>query len=213
MDVKICGLSSDETVQAALDAGADCIGFVFFEKSPRNVSELLASRLATKVRGKAKIIALCVNATDETLLSIANSVRPDVFQLHGSESPQRVINVRQLVDRPIMKALSIRDSEDLDQIADYEPVVDYFLFDAKPPKNSVLPGGNGVPFDWKLIENLDLDRPFMLSGGLNPVNVSEAVRLTRPDGVDVSSGVESSPGVKDQDQIALFIEQARQAAG
>lgn len=214
MYVKICGLSTPETITTGLASGANWIGFVFFPKSPRHVSYGKAQELVGPVRGKASIVALTVNATDEELKAIDEAINPDIWQLHGSESPDRVAEIRQKFARPVMKALAIRDKEDLDPIPAYEAVCDILLFDAKPPRDmkTELPGGNGISFDWTLIKNLKLKKPFILSGGLTPDNVAEAIKLTRPQGVDVSSGIESEPGVKDPKKITDFISAAKQAA-
>ncbi|HAT87557.1 phosphoribosylanthranilate isomerase [Cohaesibacter gelatinilyticus] len=214
MYVKICGLSTPDTIETGLASGANWIGFVFFPKSPRHVNYGEAKDLVGPVRGKASIVALTVNATDEELKAIDEAINPDIWQLHGSETPERVAEIRQKFGRPVMKALAIRDEADLAPIPDYEAVCDVLLFDAKPPKDmkTELPGGNGISFDWRLIKNLQLKKPFMLSGGLNPDNVAEAIRLTRPQGVDVSSGIESSPGVKDREKIIQFIRAAKEAA-
>lgn len=214
MYVKICGLSTPDTIETGLASGANWIGFVFFPKSPRHVSYGEAKDLVGPVRGKASIVALTVNATDEELKAIDDAINPDIWQLHGSETPERVAEIRQTFGRPVMKALAIRDEADLAPIPDYEAVCDILLFDAKPPKDmkTELPGGNGISFDWRLIKNLQLKKPFMLSGGLNPDNVAEAIRLTKPQGVDVSSGIESSPGVKDREKIIQFISAAKEAA-
>ncbi|SNY91732.1 phosphoribosylanthranilate isomerase [Cohaesibacter sp. ES.047] len=214
MYVKICGLSTPGTIEAGLQAGANWIGFVFFPKSPRHVGYGKAKELVGPVRGKASIVALTVNASDDELEAIDRSINPDIWQLHGSESPERVREIKQRYGRPVMKALTIRDREDLAAISRYEEACDIFLFDAKPPTDSKtdLPGGNGIAFDWRLIENLKLKKPFVLAGGLDPDNVSEAIRLTRPQGVDVSSGIESAPGIKDRQKIVDFVQRAKQAA-
>ena len=163
---------------------------------------------------KASIVALTVNASDDELEAIDQSINPDIWQLHGSESPDRIRKIKQRYGRPVMKALTIRDKEDLAAIPLYEDACDIFLFDAKAPKGAEteLPGGNGIAFDWRLIRNLKLKKPFVLAGGLNPDNVSEAIRLTSPQGVDVSSGIESAPGIKDRQKIFDFVQRARQTA-
>lgn len=214
MYVKICGLSTPETIEAGLASGANWIGFVFFPKSPRHVEYGKAKELVGPVRGKASIVALTVNASDEELDAIDEAINPDIWQLHGEESPQRVREIKQRYGRPVMKALAIRDKEDLDPIPAYEEVCDILLFDAKPPADmkTDLPGGNGIAFDWTLISGLSLKKPFMLSGGLDPENVAEAIRLTKPQGVDVSSGIESAPGIKDTQKISKFISAAKSAA-
>lgn len=203
--VKICGLSTEETVDAALAAGADMLGFVFFPKSPRAVSPERAAALAERARGRAEIVALTVDMDDAELAAMIAAVKPDWIQLHGGESAARVAAVRERVGLKVMKALGIRDAGDLAQIPAYAEVADRLLLDAKPPKDADRPGGNGVSFDWRLLDALDPGLSYMLSGGLDPDNVAAALALARPPGIDVSSGVESTPGVKDPDRIRAFI--------
>ncbi len=213
IEVKICGLKTQEAVAAALEAGADMVGFVFFPKSPRNVSIDEVARLAASARGRAKIVALAVDPDDGLVAAIAEGLRPDLIQLHGHESPERCAAIRAATGLPIMKAIPVADAEDLAVVPSYVPHVDRFLFDAKPPKRpDALPGGNGLAFDWRLIAGLDPGRPFMLSGGLDPENVAVAITTTGVGGVDVSSGVESSPGIKDLARIRAFVARARSAA-
>lgn len=214
MYVKICGLSTPETIEAAVRAGANWIGLVFFPKSPRHVDYGKAQDLVGPIRGKASVVALTVNASDEDLDAINAAINPDIWQLHGKESPERVLEVKARFSRPVMKALAIGDESDLDIIPAYDDTADILLLDAKPPKDSKtdLPGGNGIAFDWRLITSLDLKKPFVLAGGLDPENVAEAIRLTKPQGVDVSSGVESAPGIKDIDKITNFIFAAKNAS-
>jgi phosphoribosylanthranilate isomerase len=209
--VKICGLSTAETLDAALDAGADMVGFVFFAKSPRFVGLDRARELAGRARGRAKIVALSVDADDAALGEIVTSVAPDLMQLHGKESPERVEAIKRAFGVGAMKAIGVAEAGDLDRAADYDGVADWLLIDAKPPKGAVLPGGNGLPFDWRLARRFAPSRPWLLSGGLDPANVGEAIALTGARGVDVSSGVESAPGVKDIDKIKAFIAAARAA--
>jgi phosphoribosylanthranilate isomerase len=209
--VKICGLSEPETLAAALDAGADMVGFVFFAPSPRNVDLAKAAELAGLARGRAQIAALTVDADAKLLEAILHKVNPDWLQLHGQESPDAVAAVRQTYDVPVLKALPVAARDDLAAIAAYAPVADRILFDARAPKDATRPGGLGVPFDWHLLENLHLKTPFMLSGGLNSGNVAEAISITQPHGVDVSSGVERAPGIKDAELIRAFIRAARAA--
>ncbi|MEC8666791.1 MAG: phosphoribosylanthranilate isomerase [Pseudomonadota bacterium] len=208
--VKICGLSRPEDVAAAADAGAVYGGFVFFPKSPRNVSIDVARDLAVAAPiGLAKV-ALVVNADDALIDAITGAVPLDMLQLHGKESPERVAELRARTGLPVMKAVGIAGPEDLDQIAIYEQVADQILIDAKPPKGADLPGGNGLAFDWRLLQGRKYwTRPWMLAGGLTPDNVAEAVRLTGARQVDVSSGVESAPGVKDLDRIGDFVRAAQ----
>lgn len=212
--IKICGLSTAETLDAALDAGADYVGLVFFARSPRNVSIERASTLAARVRGRAGVVALVVDAEDATLAEIVGEVGPDVLQLHGNESPQRAAAIYRRFGCQVWKAVSVSTALDAEGALSYvaaDPAI-AILFDAKPPTGAVLPGGNGLAFDWHALETIQGRLPFMLSGGLTPANVAEAIRLTRPALVDVSSGVESAPGVKDPALIRAFIAAARSAA-
>ncbi len=191
--------------------GATHIGFIFFPKSPRNIEPADAGALADLVRGRAKIVAVTVNATNDELDEIVDLLNPDILQLHGSENPQRVLNVKAIYGLPVMKAFSIRDADDLRQIEPYEGLADRFLFDAKAPAGSDLPGGNGVSFDWSMLDALDEGVDYMLSGGLNCDNVEDAIKMTKASGIDLSSGVESAPGVKDIGKIEAFFEVARAA--
>jgi phosphoribosylanthranilate isomerase len=210
-DIKICGLKTPETVERALKRGATHIGFNFFQKSPRYVEPDIAGKLAEPVRGKAKVVAVLVDPSNDDLDEIVALLRPDMLQLHGSESPERVLTIKAMYGIPVIKALSVRTTDDLKKVEAYIGIADRFLFDAKPPKGSELPGGNGVSFDWGLLNGLDPRLSFMLSGGLDPDNVAEAIRLTRPFAVDVSSGVESGPGLKDAGKIKAFVKAARTA--
>ncbi len=207
-EVKICGLSDAITMQAALDYGADMVGLVFFAKSPRNVSLTQARTLADQARGKAKIVALVVDADDAFLHAIKSELRPDYIQAHGSETPQRISELRALTHISVIKTIKVETATDVASADAYKSIADLILFDAKAPKG-LLPGGNGLSFEWKLLA--DVKYPYMLSGGLTPDNVAEALRMTRAPVVDVSSGVESSPGVKDADLIAKFIKAAKSA--
>ena len=209
--IKICGLSTPETLEAALAAGADMVGFVFFEKSPRHIDDDLAARLGAQFSGRARKTALSVDADDARLDAIVAALAPDGLQLHGKESPERVAAVKARYGLPVLKAIGVSDAADLERAAAYRGVADWLLLDAKPPKDAAHPGGNGVTFDWTLLKHLDRTLPFMLSGGLDPANVAEAIRISTPDGVDVSSGVEDRPGVKNPDKIRAFVETARQA--
>jgi phosphoribosylanthranilate isomerase len=203
--VKICGLSTEETVDAALRAGADMIGFVFFPKSPRAVSLERAAALAERVRGRAEIVALTVDMDDAGLAAMIAAVKPDWIQLHGGESAARVAEVRARFGLKVMKALGVSGAEDVARVPAYAEVADRLLLDAKPPKGADRPGGNGVSFDWRLLGALDPGLSYMLSGGLDPDNVAGALALAQPPGIDVSSGVESAPGIKDPDRIRAFI--------
>lgn len=209
--VKICGLSTPETMRVALDAGADMVGLVFFGKSPRNVSIDRAIELAAMARGRAEIVALMVDPKDSDVAEVAGAVRPDLLQLHGAESPQRVAVISDHAGLPAMKAIGVSKAEDVAKARTYLDVSERILFDAKSQPGANHPGGNGLPFDWRLLTDLDPPFPFVLSGGLTPETVAEAIRLTSPIGVDVSSGVESRPGVKDPARIEAFIRAARAA--
>ncbi len=211
--VKICGLSQEAEVEAAAGAGASYVGFVFFPKSPRNVSFEQAQRLALAVPPGVAKVALTVNADDAFLDALTAAVALDMLQLHGGESPERVSEVKARYGLPVMKAIGVADAGDLPQIDTYSAVADQLLIDAKPPKGADLPGGNGLAFDWRLLRDRKYwTKPWMLAGGLTPENVADALRLTGARQVDVSSGVESAPGVKDAGRIADFIAQARAEA-
>lgn len=209
--IKICGLSTEETMQAALDAGVDMVGLVFFPKSPRHVPLSVACRLADLARGKAKIVALTVDMDLDGLSRINELVQPDIFQFHGSETPENCAAAKVMFNRKIMKAVAISEEADLEQAAFYSIVADRILFDAKPPKDSDRPGGNGVSFDWTLLKDLDLAKPFMLSGGLDVSNVTEAIAKSGANAIDVSTGVEREKGVKDVELIRAFVAAARSA--
>ncbi len=210
--VKICGLSTLEAIDAALDAGADMVGFVFFPPSPRNLSFKTAAALEGRVRGRAKKVALSVDADDTLLSYVVDALGPDILQLHGTETPLRVAAIKARFKLPVMKAIAVETKADLAAIARYVRVADQLLFDARAPREATRPGGLGKSFDWRLLENLAPGLPFMLSGGLHADNVGEALRVTRAPGVDVSSGVERAPGEKDEDKIRAFIRAARDAA-
>ncbi|MEP9386985.1 phosphoribosylanthranilate isomerase [Mesorhizobium sp. KR9-304] len=210
-DIKICGLKTEEALAAALAGGASHVGFIFFPKSPRNIAANEAGRLRQAALGRAKAVAVTVDADDATLDAIVAAMAPDMLQLHGSETPGRVAAVKARYGLPVMKAFSIRDAADLAAIGPYRGVADLFLFDAKPPRGAELPGGNGVPFDWRVLAALDPGVDYMLSGGLNADNIGEALRLVSPAGIDISSGVESAPGVKDVALIEAFFRAVRVA--
>lgn len=205
-DIKICGLKTPEAVAAALDGGATHIGFIFFPKSPRHLTPADAGRLREAAKGRAKVVAVTVDADDETLDEIVRELQPDILQLHGHETPERVADVKKRYGLPVIKAFAIREADDLAVIAPYQGIADRFLFDAKPPKGSDLPGGNGVSFDWALLDALDDSVDYMLSGGLNAGNIAEALHKTRAPGIDVSSGVERAPGEKDVRLINEFFQ-------
>ncbi len=206
--VKICGLTSPQGVAAAVSAGARYLGFVFFAKSPRHVTPEQAAALAAEVPLGIAKVGLFVNPDDALLQTVLAQVPLDMIQLHGSENPARVTEVRALTGLPVMKAVGVAEPRDLDALWDYGLVADMLLIDAKPPKDAELPGGNGLAFDWRLLAGRQVLKPWLLAGGLTPENVTQALRLTRAPGVDVSSGVESAPGVKDPERIRDFIARA-----
>ena len=203
--VKICGLKTDEALDAALEGGADYVGLVFFGKSPRNTTLEEARSRAAHARGRAKIVALSVDADDATLDGIVAAASPDVLQLHGHESPERVAAIKARYGLTVWKALPVETAADAERAFDYAGIADLIVFDGKPPKGANLPGGNGRVFDWAVLEAIKGRVPFMLSGGLTCENVGEAVRVTGAQAVDVSSGVESAPGVKDPELIRRFL--------
>jgi phosphoribosylanthranilate isomerase len=209
--VKICGLRTPEALDAALVAGADMVGFVFFPPSPRNIDVEVARSLGARVQGRATKVALSVDATDAELAAAVEALAPDMLQLHGGETPERVAAVRAQFHRPVMKALPIESRADLAPIQVYAKVADWLLFDARAPREATRPGGLGKTFDWRLLEDLAPGVPFMLSGGLDAGNVAEALRITRAPAVDVSSGVERAPGEKDPEKIRAFVRVAREA--
>ena len=207
--VKICGLSTRETLDVALDSGADMAGFVFFPPSPRHLSLDAARNLGQAVKGRAVKVALTVDADDATLAGIVEALQPDLLQLHGRETAARLRDIKQKFGLPVMKAIAVETSADLAALPNYTDVADRILFDARAPREATRPGGLGAVFDWHVLENLDPKLPFMVSGGLHADNVAEAVRVTRAGGVDVSSGVERAPGIKDPELIRAFIRTAR----
>jgi len=207
--VKICGLSTRETLNVALDAGADMVGFVFFPPSPRHLSLETARDLGKQAKRRALKVALTVDADDSTLANIVEALQPDILQLHGSETVARLRDIKQKFGLQVMKVVAVETAADLALVPGYAAVADRILFDARAPREATRPGGLGAVFDWHVLENLDLKLPFMVSGGLNAENVAEAVRVTRAGGVDVSSGVERAPGVKDPEMIRAFIRAAR----
>jgi phosphoribosylanthranilate isomerase len=210
--VKICGLSTPETLDAALDAGADMVGFVFFPPSPRHLQLDVACALGQRVRGRAQKVALTVDADEAFLQSIIEALRPDILQLHGAESVAQIAAIRRKSGLPVIKAVPIAVKNDLARIGTYAAVADRLLFDARAPRDATRPGGLGNTFDWHLLKNVRPGVPFMLSGGLDAGNVGEALRITRATGIDVSSGVERAPGVKDIEKIVAFVRAARGAA-
>ena len=208
-EIKICGLSTPETLDAALGAGADWVGFVRFARSPRHVELEAARALSRRAKGRAGCVVLLVDPDDAALAAAIEAIAPDLIQLHGRESPERVAEIRAATGLPVMKALGIAGPADLAVIPAYAAVADRLLLDAKAPPGAALPGGNGVRFDWSLLEGADLPAGLMLSGGLGPENVAEALARTGLRAVDVSSGVESAPGIKDPARIAAFVTAAR----
>jgi len=209
ISVKICGLATVDDVCACADAGANYMGLVFFEKSPRNITIPAARELALAAHlGLAKV-ALVVNPSDAELDAITATVPLDMLQLHGRETPERVAEVKARYGLPVMKAVGIADGDDLPKLESYFGVADQILVDAKPPKGGVLPGGNGLSFDWRLIAGRRWPCPWMLAGGLTPENVAEAVKMTGAKQVDVSSGVEDAPGQKNAELIQKFVQSSR----
>ena len=206
--VKICGLSTPETLDVALDAGADMVGFVFFPPSPRHLDLGTACDLGNRVKRRAVKVALTVDADDATLADIVEVLQPDILQLHGRETVARLRDIKQKFGLQVMKAVAVETAADLVSLPGYA-AADRILFDAVAPKEATRPGGLGAVFDWHVLENLGLKLPFMVSGGLHAANVAEAVRVTRAGGVDVSSGVERAPGIKDPELIRAFIRAAR----
>lgn len=206
---KICGLSTPETLAAALDAGAAYVGAVAFAPSPRHLEPEAAGALFAAARGRAAVVAVTVNADDALIARIAEHLRPDLIQLHGAETPQRAAEVRRVTGAGIIRALPVSTAEDLDAAAAWEDAADHLLFDARPLQDAALPGGVGARFDWSLLAGRRFARPWFLAGGLDATNVGEALAITGAPLVDVSSGVESAPGVKDAGRIAAFMTAVR----
>jgi phosphoribosylanthranilate isomerase len=210
--VKICGLTTKVGLDAALACGADMVGFVLYEKSPRHISLELAASLGGLVSARACKVLLAVDASDAFLDAAIAALEPGLLQLHGGESPQRVASIRARFGLPVMKAIAIRQEDDLSAVPEFESVADFLLFDAKPPPGALYPGGHGKSFDWRMLTRLKTQKPWLLAGGLNASNVAQALSEVGAPGVDVSSGVESAPGIKDAAKIAAFIAKARCAA-
>jgi phosphoribosylanthranilate isomerase len=208
---KICGVTTPEAARAALDGGAAYLGFMFFEKSPRHLSTEAAARLAEPVRGKAKVVAVTVDPTDAEVDRIAQGLRPDFIQLHGRETPARAREVAVRSGAGVIKVLPVSEAADLEPALDYEGVAEHLMFDAKPPKDAGRPGGLGLAIDWSLLAGRRFRRPWFLAGGLDPWNLAEAVQQSGAPIVDVSSGVERGPGLKDPALIAAFLDAARKA--
>jgi phosphoribosylanthranilate isomerase len=209
--IKICGLKTPAALDAALEAGADLVGFVFFSPSPRHIGFEAARTLGARVHSRARKVAVAVDASDDLLQKCISALQPDLLQLHGKETPERVAVIRSRFGLPVMKALPISQRADLSSVRLYSKVADLLMFDARAPRAANRPGGHGKAFDWHLLHNLALPLPFMVSGGLDAGNVGEALRVTRAQGLDVSSGVEHAPGHKDIDMIRAFIRAAREA--
>lgn len=209
VEVKICGITDEEAMDAAIEAEADYVGLVFFPPSPRNVTPERAAELVEFTPGEVTKVGLFVDPDDAMLDSVLTRVRLDLLQLHGNEPPERIEAIRLEYGLPVMKVLSVAEAADLAAAEPYLAVSDRLLFDAKPPKGAALPGGNAVSFDWSILAGRKWGLPWMLAGGLTPANVAEAVRISGASAVDVSSGVESAPGVKDPAKILAFIKAAR----
>lgn len=210
--VKICGITTAEALDAAVDAGADYVGFVFYPRSPRHIGLEQAARLARLARDRIETVALTVNATDREFAAVMDVVRPDLLQLHGEESVERIQAIKALTRTPVIKAVKVGRQEDISAAAALEAVADILLFDARAPSPDALPGGNGVAFEWGWLREGNLRENFMLSGGLNPDNVRTAISASGAAAVDVSSGVEFSPGAKSSELIRRFIAQAKASA-
>jgi phosphoribosylanthranilate isomerase len=209
---KICGLSTPDAVQAAVEGGAAYLGFVFFPKSPRNIAPDAAARLAPPARAKGvKIVALAVDPSDNEVDAIVAGLSPDLIQLHGRETPSRVREIAQRSGRGIVKVVPVSEASDIAAASAYEPLVEHLMFETKPPKDAERPGGLGVPFDWTLLDGRRFQRPWFLAGGLDPWNVAGAVAASKAPMVDVSSGVERGPGLKDPALITAFLDAVRRA--
>ncbi|MDR3512257.1 MAG: phosphoribosylanthranilate isomerase [Caulobacteraceae bacterium] len=208
---KICGLSTPEAVQAALDGGAAFVGFMFFPRSPRNVRAELAARLAEPARGRAKVVAVAVDPDDALLAEITAVLRPDLIQLHGRETPARARDVAQRTGAGVIKVVPVSEASDLDAAKAFETVAEHLMFETKPPRDAARPGGLGVAFDWSLLTGRRFARPWFLAGGLDPWNVAEAIGISGAPLVDVSSGVERGAGLKDAGLISSFLDAVRRA--
>jgi phosphoribosylanthranilate isomerase len=208
---KICGVTTPEAVRAALDGRAMFLGFMFFEKSPRHLDLEAAARLAEPARGRAQVVAVAVDPTDAELDRIAAGLKPDLIQLHGRETPARVRGAADRTGAGIIKVLSVSEAADIDAATDYEGVAEHLMFEGRPPKNATRPGGIGASFDWTLLSGRRFRRPWFLAGGLDPWNLADAVRQSGAPLVDVSSGVERGPGLKDPALVKAFLDAARKA--
>jgi phosphoribosylanthranilate isomerase len=209
VQVKICGISSVESADAAVRAGADYVGLVFHAGSRRNLSTEFAGALAEHLRGRVRLVTLVADAGDERIDAIVRAVRPDFLQLHGSETPERIAAIRARFGCPVIKSIAVADASDLADVARFAAVSDMLLFDAKAPQGAERPGGHGAAFDWQLLRGRSISRPWLLAGGLSPDNVARAIASSQAPGVDVSSGVETAPGQKSPELIRAFIEAAR----
>ena len=207
--VKICGLKTEAALEAALTHGADYVGLVFFPPSPRSIDPAAATALSAKARGRAKVVALLVDPEDALIDAVVKAVGPDMLQLHGEETPERAVAIRRRWDLPVIKAIKVATAADARVALNYRAMVDYILFDARPPEGATRPGGHGTAFDWSVLNGVKEHVPYILSGGLTPDNVADAIRATRARIVDVSSGVESSPGEKDLALIQRFLQAAK----
>jgi phosphoribosylanthranilate isomerase len=211
IQVKICGITSTDAADAALRAGVEFAGLMFHPKSPRNLAPDQAHALAGRLRGRTQIVAVLADASDETIAGVNAIVRPDFIQLHGTETPERVAAIRARFQVKLIKVIPVAEAADLAGVAAYEDNSDMFLFDAKAPTGADREGGHGTAFDWKILSGRTIRRPWLLAGGLNAENVARAVHASGAPGVDVSSGVETSPGVKSPSLIAEFVAAARGA--
>ncbi len=209
MNIKICGVKTIEVAQAAIEGGATHIGFIFFRRSPRNITPAKAAEIASHIKNKIKTVVVTVNADDELLNEITSLFSPDYIQLHGSETPERAREIKRKFGLKIIKAISVREQKDIFAADEFKDIADHILFDAKPNADSKLPGGNAISFDWKILSRFKPEYEYILSGGLTSENVKTAIKLTGTRFVDVSSGVESSPGNKDISMVKSFIESAK----
>ncbi|MEI9989264.1 MAG: phosphoribosylanthranilate isomerase [Rhizomicrobium sp.] len=209
--VKICGITSAEAADATLRAGADMAGLVFNRKSPRHLAPEQAASLAARMRGRVRLVALVCDETDEALSAVLAAIRPDFLQLHGAETPARIGAIRSRFAVPVIKALAVAEPADLAGVAAYEDAADMLLFDARPPAGARREGGNGAAFDWQILRGRRFSKPWLLAGGLTPDNVGRALAVSEAPGVDVSSGVETAPGLKSAEKIADFVAAARNA--
>lgn len=210
VQVKICGINSAAAADAVLRAGADFGGLVFFAKSPRNLDLEQGAMLAERMRGRLRLAALVVDDSDAQLAAIAERVKPDFFQLHGKETPERTARIRSRFGIPVIKAIAVSEADDLAKASAYDDAAEMILFDAVPAAGTSRPGGHGAAFDWRILNGRSFARPWFLAGGLNPENVARAIAVSGANMVDVSSGVESAPGVKSSDRIAAFVAAAKQ---